>query len=215
MNTNNLEYRRGSIDMNKINELENTKKEVTASVVKKKPHNGSHMEWAWIIMIGFLTLGIADFRFGILGIACMGAPVYHALRGRGKVHCSKYCPRGSLLGKMLESVSLNRKMPKFMTTKAFKNGLLVAMLSVFSFAMYHAGFNFRHIAFAMFRFMTMSLVIGIIMGIVFKPRSWCVVCPMGHGTGLIDKHFMNKGNKALKPNVVSILTGEDELKKAS
>lgn len=198
-----------------INKINNTINDATAKKVKKKPHNGSHMEWAWIIMIGFLTLGIADFRFGILGFACMGAPVYHALRGRGKVHCSKYCPRGSLLGKMLESFSLNRKMPKFMTTKAFKNGLLVTMLSVFSFAMYHAGFNFRHVAFAVFRFMTMSLVIGIIMGIIFKPRSWCVVCPMGHGTGLIDKHFMKKDRSVAKPNVVTILTGEGDYKKAS
>lgn len=201
--------------MNNINEINHTSNDATAKKVKKKAHNGSHMEWAWIIMIGFLTLGIADFRFGILGFACMGAPVYHALRGRGKVHCSKYCPRGSLLGKMLESFSLNRKMPKFMTTKAFKNGLLVAMLSVFSFAMYHAGFNFRHVAFAVFRFMTMSLIIGIIMGIIFKPRSWCVVCPMGHGTGLIDKHFMKKDRIVAKPNVVTIITGEDDFKKAS
>jgi hypothetical protein len=23
------------------------------------------------------------------------------------------------------------------------------------------------------------------MGVFFKPRSWCQVCPMGHATGLI------------------------------
>lgn len=153
--------------------------------MKSKTH--SHMQWAWVIMIGFLTLGIYDFRFGILGFACMGAPMYHALRGRGKVHCQKFCPRGSLLGRMLSKVSLQRNLPKFMTKKGFKHGLLAVMLMVFSFSMYHAGWNFYRIAFSMFRFMTMSLVIGIIMGIVFKPRSWCTVCPMGTGTGLIQK----------------------------
>ncbi len=153
--------------------------------MKNKTH--SHMQWAWIFMVGFLTLGIVDFRFGILGFACMGAPMYHALRGRGKIHCQKFCPRGSLLGKFLSGISMQKNLPKFMTTKRFKHGLLIAMLTVFSFSMYHAGWNFKHIAFSMFRFMTMSLVIGIIMGIVFKPRSWCTVCPMGTGTGLIQK----------------------------
>ena len=152
----------------------------------------SHMKWAWIIMIIFLTLGIIDFRFGILGFACMGAPLYHAFRGRGKIHCQKYCPRGSLLGKFLESVSLQKTLPKFMTTKKFKNILLTLMLTVFSFSMYHAGFNFKNIAFAMFRFMSMSLVIGIVLGILYKPRSWCVVCPMGHGTVLIDTAMKKK-----------------------
>ena len=152
----------------------------------------SHMKWAWVIMIGFLTLGILDFRFGILGFLCMGAPMYHALRGRGKIHCQKYCPRGSLLGRMLESLSLQNKMPKFMMKKSFKYGLLSLMLMVFSLSMYHAGWNFNKIAFSMFRFMTMSLVIGILMGIVFKPRSWCTVCPMGTGTGIIQKHVGKK-----------------------
>jgi len=158
------------------------------NTTQKKSH--SHMKWAWIIMILFLTLGIIDFRFGILGIACMGAPLYHASRGKGKIHCQKYCPRGSLLGRMLESVSMQNKLPKFMATKKFKNGLLIFMLIVFSFSMYHAGLNFARIAFAMFRFMSMSLVIGILMGVFFKPRSWCVVCPMGHGTVLLDRHVI-------------------------
>ena len=149
--------------------------------------NKSHMSWAWVIMIGFLTLGIIDFKFGILGFACMGAPIYHALRGRGKVHCRSYCPRGSLLGRFLEKVSLQKTLPKFMTTKKFKYALLGVMVTVFSISMFHAGLNYNRIAFSMFRFMTMSLAIGIIMGVVYKPRSWCVVCPMGTGSGLIQK----------------------------
>lgn len=177
-----------------------------------KNKNHSHMKWAWSIMIAFLTLGIFDFRFGILGFACMGAPLYHAARGRGKVHCQKYCPRGSLLGRMLESVSMKKQLPKFMATKKFKNGLLTLMLTVFSISMYHAGWNFRHISFAMFRFMSMSLVIGIVMGIFFKPRSWCVVCPMGHGTVLLDRHVIKPMNENKKP-IVEV--EEKEIKKAS
>ncbi|MBI9013295.1 MAG: 4Fe-4S binding protein [Clostridiales bacterium] len=157
----------------------------------------SHMKWSWIFMILFLTLSVIDFRFGILGFICMGAPVYHAVRGRGKIHCSKFCPRGSLLGIFLKNISLNQKAPKFMFTRKFKNGLLILMLSVFSFAMYHAGGDPNKIAFAMFRFMSSSLIIGIIMGIVFKPRSWCGVCPMGHGTVLIDQQMKKRNPKVV------------------
>jgi hypothetical protein len=148
-------------------------------------------------MILFLVLSVIDFRFGILGFICMGAPVYHALRGRGKIHCSKFCPRGSLLGIFLKNISLNNKAPKFLFTRKFKNGLLTLMLSVFTFAMYHTGGDPLKIAFAMFRFMSSSLIIGIIMGIVFKPRSWCGVCPMGHGTVLIDQQMKKK-----KPSII-------------
>lgn len=146
-------------------------------------HN--HMQWSWLIMVTFLILGILDFRFGIFGFACMGAPIYHALRGRGKIHCRAYCPRGSILAKWLPYVSLNQNMPQFMTQKWFKYALLVLMVAVFSISLSHADWQYHSIAFRVFRFMVMSLGVGIVTGILFKPRSWCVICPMGTATTLI------------------------------
>lgn len=191
--------------------LKTVKKTNEKKVVK------SHMKWSYVIMLMFLTLGIIDIRFGILGFACMGAPMYHSIRGRGKIHCQKYCPRGSLLARALESISLKNKLPKFMATKKFKNGLLTAMVVLFSFSMYHAGLNFNRIAFAMFRFMSMSLLVGIITGIIFKPRSWCVVCPMGHAAGLIDTNFVNPKPKVSTKVGDAVVQVEiiDERKKAS
>ncbi len=183
--------------------------------LKSKGKDGSHMKWSYLIMLAFLSLGILDIRFGIFGFACMGAPIYHAIRGRGKVHCQKYCPRGSLLGRFLERLSFNNKLPRFMTTKKFKNGLLTFMLVLFSFSMYHAGPNFNRIAFAMFRFMTMSLLVGIITGIIFKPRSWCVVCPMGNAAGLIDVNFINKKGKTPKEGEKPLVVNISQEKKAS
>ncbi|MCK8058829.1 MULTISPECIES: 4Fe-4S ferredoxin [unclassified Fusibacter] len=170
------------------------------------------MKWTWILMVAFLTLGIVDFRFGILGVICMTAPLYHVLKGEGKVHCRKYCPRGSLLQRALEGISINGDMPKFMTTRHFKNILLGLMLTVFSVSMTHAAPDFTKMAFAMFRFMSLSLIIGILMGIFFKPRSWCVVCPMGHGAGLIDRELKKKANQRF-PQAME--TGGRLTKKAS
>lgn len=156
--------------------------------MKKK----SYMSWSWIFMVGFLVLSILDARFGILGIICMTTPMYHALKGKGKIHCSHYCPRGSLLGKFLKNLSLNNTSPKWMRNKIFKNILLGLMVTMLSISLIHAGGNFIKSAFSIFRFMTASLIVGIILGIVYKPRSWCQVCPMGYATGLIRDAKNNK-----------------------
>ncbi|MBN2898708.1 MAG: 4Fe-4S ferredoxin [Clostridia bacterium] len=158
----------------------------------------SHMNWSWIFMILFLTLSIYDFKFGILGFICMGTPIVHALKGDGKIHCQKYCPRGSLLGKFLEEISMKNNHPKFITTNQFKNFMLILMMSVFSFSMYHTGGQLNKIAFAMFRFMTVSMILGIIMGIIYKPRTWCIICPMGHASGLIKQNQDNRAKKAIQ-----------------
>lgn len=152
----------------------------------------SHMKWSWIIIVSFFVLSIIDFRFGIFGFVCMTAPIYHALRGRGKVHCSHYCPRGSFLGKFLQKISMGNTMPKWMKTKRAKNILLGIMITLLSISIIHSGGNFNKIAFSLFRFMGVSFVVGIMMGIIFKPRSWCQVCPMGYSTGLIKKAIDSK-----------------------
>lgn len=160
-------------------------------LVKYANQKKSPLQWSWVLMMLFLTLGILDIRFGVLGLACMIAPLYHVFKGEGKIHCRSYCPRGSLLGRFLERISLNRQMPKYMTTKSFKNVLLLLMLLIFSIAMIHAAPSWERMAFSLFRFMVMSLLVGIVMGIFFKPRSWCVVCPMGYGAGLVDQKLKN------------------------
>lgn len=150
-------------------------------------------------MVAFILLSIVDIRFGLLGFVCIGTPIYHALRGRGKIHCSKYCPRGSLLGKFLKEISLEKNLPKSVKTKTVKNILLALMAVMFSISLYHA-FNspnvIRAVGFGVFRLMMSSLVLGMIMGVIFKPRSWCQICPMGHGTMLIKNAQDNKKRKS-------------------
>jgi len=150
-------------------------------------------------MILFILLSILDIRFGLLGFLCIGTPIYHALRGRGKIHCSKYCPRGSLLGKFLQEISFDNNLPGSLKTKTFKNVLLFLMLVMFSISIYHglqAPNVWKAISFGVFRLMMSSLALGVLMGIIFKPRSWCQVCPMGHGTALIKNFQDSKKRKA-------------------
>ncbi len=154
-----------------------------------KKNKKSHMNWSWIFMISFITLSILDIRFGILGFICMTVPMYHAIKGRGKVHCSHYCPRGSLLGKFLNNISLQNNLPKSFRSKTVKNTLLSLMFIMLTISLIHAGLDIKRIGFSIFRFMIASLSVGIIMGVVFKPRSWCQVCPMGHATALIDSNI--------------------------
>lgn len=154
----------------------------------------SHQSWSWILMVSFILLSILDIRFGLLGVLCMTMPMYHAVRGRGKIHCSHYCPRGSILQKFLKEISFNNTLP-VPIRKHGKKVLLTIMIMLFSFSMYHAGPNIYRIGFALFRFMTASLALGVTMGIIFKPRSWCQVCPMGYATELLAKSNL-KSKKA-------------------
>jgi hypothetical protein len=96
----------------------------------------SYLKWSWIFMITFIVLSVLDIRLGLLGIICMTVPLYHALSGRGKIHCSHYCPRGSLLGNFLKSISLGNNLPPYMKQKTIKNILLGFMMVMFSLSLF-------------------------------------------------------------------------------
>ncbi|MGI6358347.1 MAG: 4Fe-4S binding protein [Bacillota bacterium] len=157
----------------------------------------NHQTWTWVLLLLFIGLSVVDLRFGLLGFLCMGAPLYQALRGRGKVHCSKYCPRGSLLGRFLKYVSLRWPMPPFLRTRKAKHVLLGWMLVMFSVSLFRAVQQpnvVMAVAGAIFRVMMSSLALGVLMGVLFSPRSWCQVCPMGHSTALITE-FKKRRNR--------------------
>jgi hypothetical protein len=166
-------------------------KQPAASIQKEsnqKPKKKSHMAWSWIIMIVFLALSVLDLRFGLGAVLCMTVPMIHALRGHGKIHCSHYCPRGSLFGKLLQRISLRNSLPAFMRTTVFKNALLSLMVIMLTISLSHNHDSINAIGMALFRFMAASLAVGLTLGIFYQPRSWCQVCPMGHATSIIANY---------------------------
>ncbi|NLL46224.1 MAG: 4Fe-4S binding protein [Clostridiales bacterium] len=54
-------------------------------------------------------------------------------------------------------------------------------------------------AFGFYSVMLTSTVIGIVMMLLFKPRSWCVICPMGTMTQLICKAKNRKLLSEIRP----------------
>lgn len=156
----------------------------------------SIMSWSWVFMVLFFTLSIVDIRFGILGLLCMLTPVYLAVRGGGRVHCAKYCPRGSMFSVFLDKISFKNNLPKKLSTKLVKNLMLAWMIGMFTISLIIAGGDFTKTAMAILRMMVMSTLVGIIMGVIFKPRSWCVVCPMGYSTGMIESYQKRKKQAA-------------------
>jgi hypothetical protein len=65
------------------------------------------------------------------------------------------------------------------------------MILLLTASIVHAKGDLVKISFAMFRFMGSSFIVGIFMGILFKGRSWCVICPMGRATGKIQQVQVN------------------------
>ncbi len=155
----------------------------------------SQLHWTWILIIAFFALSFYSFYFGIAAVVCMMMPLYFSIRGMGKVNCSHYCPRGSFLGKFLPKFSFNLTLPAFFRNDKFKHGFFFFMIVVMVVSLISSGGNPEKIGFMFFRMVMITTIAGVIMGVVFTPRSWCQVCPMGHASGqypILKKKISNK-----------------------
>lgn len=146
------------------------------------------MKVSWSFFLLFFVLSIFDVKFALLGLTCMFLPLYQSLRGRGKIHCSGYCPRGSFLHNFFSKVSMRKAAPAFVRSSMFKNGVLLIMMGFFIVSLYFAGGDYVKSAMVVLRMVIVSTVIASLLGLIFKPRTWCTVCPMGHLSGTIARY---------------------------
>jgi hypothetical protein len=161
----------------------------------KKARKISIVSWSWILILLFFLLSFIHPLFGILGFACMFTPIIIAASGRGKMHCSHICPRGSFLGKFLPHISFKRPLLKWMKTTWFKTTLMILMFSRFIYTIVITWGDINNLLRVVVTFLFASFLVGIIMGIIFLPRSWCQICPMGQMSHLIDKGFYGQKNR--------------------
>lgn len=137
------------------------------------------IDWSWIFLFIFFILSVIDYRFGIAALICMITPIYFALKGEGRKGCNSYCPRGSFLSK-LSSISLRRTAPKWMVSENSKTVVMILMFSAFGIGLYKAGLEPANIGMVFLRMVAVSTVLAFALGLVFKERTWCAVCPMGN-----------------------------------
>ena len=132
-------------------------------------------DYLWIVSATYLILGFFNILFAWIGLLCFFIPLLIAIFGGDKMYCNKFCGRGQLFDLLGNKLGLSRKkdIPKFLRSKWFRYGFLI-----FFFIMF---FNM------LFSVMLTSTVLGLITMILYKPRSWCVYCPMGTMTQTICK----------------------------
>jgi hypothetical protein len=169
----------------------------TAKISKKKrPWIRSVQGWSWVITIAWMAVANIWKPFGLFGFVCMASPIGLVLLGFGKMHCARVCPRGSLIGRLTARLSLGLKKPVWMATRGFHWLLWGLMMGSFLVALVVAvPQGVAVLGNTVLIFMEVATGIAILFGVLFQPRAWCTVCPMGFTSGNL-RSLVRKPKKA-------------------
>lgn len=133
----------------------------------------------WLVLILFLFVGVVYPVIGIIAVICMAAPVVYGFWKGGRVWCGSFCPRGSFLGKIIGKMSTKGKLPALLASKHFRNFILVALLTYFTYGLIKADGDLLKIGLVFVRTILFTTLIAIGLGLKYQPRTWCNICPMG------------------------------------
>ena len=110
---------------------------------------------------------------------------------RGRFYCGWLCPMGAFHERFLSLVSFQNPIPPFFKSSWFRWLLFTVMMSFMFTRLYMAWGDPKAVG-SVFRTMwIVSTTIAIGLGLYFKPRTWCTVCPMGSFQGVSSKKHLS------------------------
>jgi polyferredoxin len=98
---------------------------------------------------------------------------------RRRYWCWHLCPRGSFLGIVMPYFSQKKRIPDVFTKIWFRAIVFIVLIGYLTALLIRADGNVFAIGDAFVVMCLITTVIGGLLGIVTKPRCWCVICPMG------------------------------------
>ena len=107
---------------------------------------------------------------------------------RGRFYCGWLCPMGAFHERLLAKISFHRPVPQLFKTSWFRWVVFAIMMGFMLSRLWMAWGDSRAVGsvFRMMWMVSMGLAIG--LGIYYKARAWCIICPMGSIQGVASKN---------------------------
>ncbi|MDD2751848.1 MAG: 4Fe-4S binding protein [Candidatus Omnitrophica bacterium] len=123
---------------------------------------------------------------------------------RGRKWCDWLCPRGSFFDIAIKPFSPKAQAPRVFKNNKFKISVLALMMLILVSNIISRWPNPYLVGKFFIIMLSVTTVIGIILGLIFHQRSWCFFCPVGSLAG-----WLGGSRKPLK--IISELCNECQL----
>ncbi|HAK87489.1 MAG TPA: 4Fe-4S binding protein [Nitrospiraceae bacterium] len=166
------------------------------SEFKKKRNRLQSYTWLGLPLV--VVAGWFYPKLGYLLLGCMVGAIGVAFY-KGRAWCDWMCPRGSFYDLFIRKISMNRKIPAFFRKDSVRLFVLAVLIGVLGSQIYIHWGNADAIGLAMVMILTVTTIVGIILGVTYQQRIWCHICPMG-----TIANRMSEGKKPLNINEMCV-----------
>lgn len=149
-------------------------------------HKRKKLQWLMTPLVPLVIIGGYIWPYlGYIAITLMALMMILALF-RGRYYCGWICAMGAFHERILSKVSLKKKMPPVLKKSWFKWTVFALMMSLLTTRLLLTNGDPRAVGAVFVMMWTLSTALAIGIGLIWKPRSWCSICPMGLVQGLLS-----------------------------
>ncbi|WAM31228.1 4Fe-4S binding protein [Caldicellulosiruptor naganoensis] len=162
---------------------------------KKTTKVPSYKTFVALILPTVIITGLFYPLIGLFAFVCMAGAVILSFY-KGRYWCYKFCPRGAFLDEFISKLSFQRSVPQILKSVFSKAFWVVFFILMMAMNLIRSGGDIYKFGKGIVLLLWLTTLLAIIGGILSKPRTWCIVCPMGTISGLVGKN-----KKSLKIDV--------------
>ncbi|MCA1950467.1 MAG: 4Fe-4S binding protein [Treponema sp.] len=135
----------------------------------------------YLSVLFVLLVGVGGYFYPLVGLLVIGLIILAvALNFRStRYFCGHICPNGASLSTVLTPISRKRRLPQFLYAPEIRRALCGFMLFCMVNLLVRFGRAWSEVGRIFWAIYVISLGISYTMGLFYKPRAWCAVCPMG------------------------------------
>jgi len=98
---------------------------------------------------------------------------------RGRYVCGWLCPRGAFFDRILSAFSPRKKIPSWLRSYKFRWIVFALLMGFMVLQVSQNPLSASHWGAVLVRMCIVTTTIGVVLALVFHPRTWCSFCPMG------------------------------------
>lgn len=131
----------------------------------------------WVGLPVVLAVGVYYPVLGFMVVGCMLASIVVSF-WKGRAWCD-VCPRGTFLDVVMSKVSMDRPVPGILRSLWFRILMLAVLMTVMTVRLIQVWGDTREMGMVFLILLGLTTLVGVILAVFYKPRSWCAFCPMG------------------------------------
>jgi polyferredoxin len=107
---------------------------------------------------------------------------------KGRSWCDWLCPRGSFADALLGRISPQSRIPRLFPSTPMRVGVMALLMGMLTFQIIRLWPDPYAIGGFFVLLLTVTTAVGVALGLVLHPRTWCYLCPIGTMSNWVGKN---------------------------